>query len=160
MTTETQRAERLKQWLDEFDGKIANFCRQYNLTRARASYLSQVLSGSRKLGERAARKLEAECNRPAGWLDMGIDPVQNLRYDAARVAQLPQGDRELVEGFIEFVLQRWERRSVQQVSAAPMTMTDEFTPPAQQIEAIQEANRKPRKKTDIGQNANRKRKTA
>lgn len=160
MNTETHRVERLKLWLDEFEGKISAFCRHYGLSRTRASYLSQILSGNRPLGERAARKLEAECNRPTGWLDMGETEPQKLKYDAARFSQLPQADKELVEGFIEFVLQRWERRAVHSTKAAPMSMTDEFVPPLQQIEAMQMANNKPRRKADHGQKTPRKRHAA
>lgn len=145
MNKETHRVERLKVWLDEFEGKISVFCRHYGLSRTRASYLSQILSGNRPLGEKAARKLESECNRPVGWLDLGSAEPQHLRYDVARFSQLPQSDKELVEGFIEFVLQRRERSAVQSAKTAPMSMTEEFVPPLQQIEAMQVADRKPRK---------------
>lgn len=153
MNTDTHRVERLKLWLDEFDGKIAAFCRHYGLSRTRASYLSQILSGNRPLGERAARKLEAECNRPSGWLDIGDGEQQKLKYDVARFGQLPQEDKELIEGFIEFVLQRWERRAVSSTRAAPLNMSDEFVPPVQQIEAMKVANSKPRRKADHGKKA-------
>ncbi|WP_313453258.1 hypothetical protein [Stutzerimonas nitrititolerans] len=160
MNTDTHRVERLKLWLDEFDGKIAAFCRHYGLSRTRASYLSQLLSGNRPLGERAARKLEAECNRPNGWLDMSNSEPQKLKYDAARFGQLPQADRELVEGFIEFVLQRWERRAVSSTKAAPLSMSEDYVPPAQQIEAMQMANRKPRKNAEHGKKTSRNRNAA
>lgn len=149
MNKDTHRVERLKVWLDEFEGKISAFCRHYGLSRTRASYLSQILSGNRPLGEKAARKLEAECNRPAGWLDMGSAAPQKLKYDEARFSQLPQSDKELVEGFIEFVLQRRERSAVQSTKTAPMSMTEEFVPPIQQIEAMRVADRKPRKPENV-----------
>ncbi len=145
MTTDTQRIERLKLWLDEFDGKISAFCRHYGLSRARASYLSQLVSGNRTLGERAARKLEAECQRPIGWLDMEQPAPEALRYDMARVSQLPQADKELIEGFIEFVLQRCEKRVVTAAKSDPLSLTEDYVPPTQQIEAMKSVNRKPRK---------------
>lgn len=159
MDAETKRIARLRLWLAEFDGKIANFCRAYNLPRTRASYLSQILSGNRPLGERAARKLEDECRRPSGWLDMGASEPQQLRYDVARVAQLPTADRELIEGFIEFVLQRSERRTVQSTSAS-INLVDEFVPPKQQIEAIRKADSRSRNKVDNGKRTPRKRNAA
>lgn len=155
MDVETKRIARLRLWLAEFDGKIANFCRAYNLPRTRASYLSQILSGNRPLGERAARKLEHECRRPTGWLDMGASETQELHYDVARVAQLPDADRELIEGFIEFVLQRSERRTAKSINLA-----DEYVPPEQQIEAIRQADSRPRNKVDHGKRTHRKRNAA
>lgn len=159
MDADTKRIARLRLWLAEFDGKIANFCRAYNLPRTRASYLSQILSGNRPLGERAARKLEDECRRPTGWLDMGTEAPQQLSYDVARVAQLPRADKELIEGFIEFVLQRSERRIVHSTSA-PIDLTHDFAPSEQQIEAIRRADSKPRHKVDHGKRTPRKRNAA
>lgn len=135
-------------WLDEFDGKISAFCKHYGLSRTRASYLSQLLSGVRPLGERAARKLELECNRPSGWLDMGAKTPQVLNYDVARFAQLPQTEKELIEGFIEFVLARHDRATAQSVKVAPMNLSENFTPPEQQMEAIRAASRKPQSRNN------------
>lgn len=150
LTTETQRIERLKTWLDEFDGKISAFCKHYGLSRTRASYLSQLLSGVRPLGERAARKLEQECNRPSGWLDMGAQKPQALNYDVARFAQLSQTDKELIEGFIEFVLARHDRATAQSVKFPPMDLTENFSPPEQQMEAIRAVARKPKSRNTQG----------
>lgn len=146
MTTETHRIERLKLWLDEFDGKISAFCRHYGLSRTRASYLSQLMSGVRPLGERAARKLEKECNRPPGWLDIDTKAQVALRYDEARFAQLSQADKELIEGFIEFVLARQDKAVVLSTKVAPMVLIEQFTPPEQQAEAIRAVARKPKSK--------------
>lgn len=156
MSSDQHRVERLRLWLSEFDGKISSFCRMYGLPRTRASYLSQILSGNRGLGERAARKLEAECNRPNGWLDLGAAEPQQIRYDAARVSQLPAGDRELISGFIEFVLQRAELRKLNSTKGAPMNIDEEFTPHPEQVAAIKKADRKPRQPVNHGTASNTK----
>jgi hypothetical protein len=105
---DTVRVDNLKNWLDNFEGKVASFCRYYQLPRSRASFLSQVLSGHRTLGEKAARKLEAETGRPVGWLDREQPKEQPLRYDVERVRELSKSNRKLIEDFIEFVLSRSE----------------------------------------------------
>lgn len=105
---DTVRVDNLKNWLDNFEGKVASFCRYYQLPRSRASFLSQVLSGHRTLGEKAARKLEAETGRPSGWLDTVTPKEQPLRYDVERVRELSTSNRKLIEDFIEFVLNRSE----------------------------------------------------
>lgn len=103
------RTKRLRQWLGEFDGSIAEFVRNYGLDKSKASYISQILGGHRPLGERAARKLEEDCGRPAGWLDVDDEEAVDLRYDKHRFNQLGTDDRGLIEDFIDFVLKRSER---------------------------------------------------
>ncbi|HEX8590668.1 hypothetical protein [Pseudomonas sp.] len=103
------RTKRLRQWLGEFDGSIAEFVRAYGLDKSKASYISQILGGHRPLGERAARKLEVDCGRPHGWLDVEDDDAVDLRYDKQRFNQLNTDDRGLIEEFIDFVLKRSER---------------------------------------------------
>lgn len=153
MDANEHRVARLRTWLEEFDGKISNFCNHYGLPRTRASHLSQILSGNRPLGERAARKLEDECRRPSGWLDIGVGAPTELSYDVARVAQLPEPDRELIEGFIDFVLHRSERRIVK-TADLPINLNDEFVPSKQQIDAIREADsRPPQTKVEHGTSA-------
>lgn len=115
------RRQRLKQWIqDEFDGRVASLCRYYSLPPSMASYLSQLLSGHRVFGERAARSLEEKCRRPVGWLD--IDPkaeeVEVLRFDKQRCAKLKPEDRELIESFIALVLERNDRLSAKRLSDA------------------------------------------
>lgn len=113
------RRTRLKSWIDtEFDGRVAALCRYYDLPSASASFLSQLLSGHRVFGERAARKLESQCNRPAGWLDLD-ERTENpdvLRFDRKRCAKLRVEDRELIEEFIAMILERNDRRSVKSFS--------------------------------------------
>lgn len=108
------RRERLRNWIaEQFDGRIASLCRYYDLPPSMASYISQLLSGTRSFGERAARNLERKCRRPVGWLDAADeDHGQGLpiNYDLKRCARLPVEDRELIEAFIGFVLQRHESR--------------------------------------------------
>jgi hypothetical protein len=108
---EDNRIKRLRQWIGEYNGSIADFCRAYSLPPSKASYLSQVLGGHRPLGERAARTLEAECGRPSKWLDIDDSETKGLRYDVHRCNQLGKDDRDLIEGFIEFVLKRSEKRA-------------------------------------------------
>lgn len=143
MLIEKHRVARLQLWLNEFDGKISLFCRNYGLPRTRSSYLSQIMSGNRSIGERAARKLEQECGRPQGWLDLETPQLQVLKYDTARVSQLPEPERHLIEGFIEFVLQRSEASAVQNIKRAPLSMTREFTPQPEQVMAITRSAKRP-----------------
>lgn len=113
MLMEENRLKRLQEWIDEIDGKVATFVRHYQLPQTRASYLSQLLGGSRSFGERAARKLEAECGRTSGWLDVlpATDmPVEIIRYDRKRCSQLPPEDKQLIETFISVLLDRNDRR--------------------------------------------------
>mgnify|MGYP006189386543 CR=1 FL=1 len=114
------RRMRLKQWVDtEFDGRVAALCRYYGLPDSAPSYLSQLLGGHRVFGERAARKLEKQCARPTGWLD--VDPEQEsnvevLRFDRQRCAKLSTEDRELIETFITLILDRKDRTSVKRLN--------------------------------------------
>lgn len=107
------RKQRLQQWLnDQFEGNVAAFCRYYKLKRSTASYISQIMGGARPFGERAARNLETQCNRPVGWLDVVPTPtadVQPLRYDPQMIAKLSVDSRELIEDFIEMVIRREEK---------------------------------------------------
>lgn len=120
MDSNEVRRMRLKNWIDtEFDGRVAALCRYYGLPSASASYLSQLLSGYRSFGERAARKLEAQCRRPSGWLDISPSPaeeVEVLRFDRQRCAKLRIEDRELIEAFITLVLDRSDRASATRFS--------------------------------------------
>lgn len=129
MQLDSVRVARLREWLDEFEGSVARLCRHYGLEPGRRSFLAQVLSGHRTLGERAARKLEADCGMPAGWLDQ--QPVPSalpFECDMARVRALGVDDRKLIEEFIALVVDRAARR------ASPVTKTkarlnlDEATP--------------------------------
>ena len=106
---DTKRVEKLREWLSEFDGRVGTFCRHYGLDHSRASFLSQVLSGHLSLGEKAARRLEAECNRPHGWLDQTHEMPLPVRLDLARIAELPLEDRELIQDFVTFVIERREK---------------------------------------------------
>lgn len=160
MLKDKHRVDRLRLWLSEFDGRISAFCRAYGLPRTRASYLSQILSGNRPMGERAARKLEEECGRPNGWLDMDAPVLQNLKYDVARVSQLSDAERGLIEGFIEFVLHRSEAGNLQNIKRAPLNMTHDFTPHPEQKAAMKKAAEKPRKVQENEPKGRSKRKAA
>lgn len=109
------RKQRLKQWIDEeFEGRVASFCRYYALPESNASYLSQLLSGHRSFGERAARKLEKACRRPAGWLDVSpvaAEEVPPIRFDKHMIAKLSVEERTLIEDFISLIVKRNEQSS-------------------------------------------------
>lgn len=138
------RKKRLKQWLDEqFDGNVAAFCRYYDLPRSITSYISQIMRGSRPFGERAARNLEEQCKRPAGWLDVVPDPteeIQPLRYDPRIVARLPVDSRELIEDFIEMVVRRSEKNPTNGRFSSSFSSAKVATKPSKSIEA---ASKKP-----------------
>lgn len=72
----TVRRNQLRKLIDlEFDASISKLVLRLDTEekRSRASFLSQVLSGGRQLGERAARSIEVEAGKPVNWLD-GNDP--------------------------------------------------------------------------------------
>lgn len=70
-----KRVGNLRKWIDEtYFGNVALFCREQNLTKSRASYISQLLSGHRSMGENAARALEADCGKHVGFLDGAAKP--------------------------------------------------------------------------------------
>jgi len=74
------RRARLKDWIDaEYGGRTARFCQENKLPDSSESYLWQLLSGYRNIGEKAARKLETQGGKPAGWLDQ--PPVLTLKSD-------------------------------------------------------------------------------
>jgi hypothetical protein len=114
------RRKRLREWIDqEFDGRVSAMCRYYQLPASAPSYISQLLSGHRVFGERAARKLETQCRRPAGWLDLNPDQTNDvdvIRFDRQRCAKLRVEDRELIEEFINLVLERNDRSSGRRLS--------------------------------------------
>lgn len=53
-------------------GSIANLARKYKID---ATYISQILSGHRNLGEKAARKIESMMNLDQNWFDQKHDVV-------------------------------------------------------------------------------------
>lgn len=70
------RRTQLRKLIDlEYDGSIRKLVAVLGTEekRSRASFISQILSGNRQLGERAARSIEVEAEKPANWLD-GNDP--------------------------------------------------------------------------------------
>lgn len=135
------RRNRLQAWVDEqFEGRVSAFCRYYGLADSMASYLSQLLGGHRNFGERAARKLEDHCKRPAGWLDVSPDVKEELpllRYDKHLIAQLSVRDRELIEDFIALVVKRHESAAS---GSTRFSQSSIASPPSA---AVKEAARKP-----------------
>lgn len=80
------RLDRLRKLIDlEFDGKLSELVAFSAMERPRSmsSFLSQLLSSNRPLGEQASRKIEVACGKPAGWLDGCADPVMTKREDDA-----------------------------------------------------------------------------
>lgn len=138
------RRNRLQSWVDnQFGGKVIALVRNYELKESMASYLSQLLSGHRKFGERAARKLEEQCKRPPGWLDTEEqinEAAPAIRFDPELVAQLSTADRELIEDFIALVIQRNEISSLGRLR---MNAT-EITEPSPKLK---NANLKPSRKS-------------
>lgn len=143
MKTDAHRLERLRLWLGDFDGSLAAFCRHYGLPKSRARFLSQVLTGHRSLGEKAARRLESECGRPMGWLDEEAEADQPIRYDASRVAQMPADGRALIEDFIAFVLDRSEaRRNTVTKATRSLTVETVTSPPPAVRDSLRLASRR------------------
>ena len=110
------RKSKLRNWIrNDFEGSVAAFVRNFGLPNSTASYISQLFSGNRNFGEKAARQLESQTGMPVGWFDEevakivppGIEPPL-FRYDRSRAAKLPASERELVSAFIEFLVQRNE----------------------------------------------------
>lgn len=144
MDNSEHRLARLNEWLSEFDGRVAGFCRHYRLPYSKASFLSQVLSGHRALGEKAARRLESECGRPAGWLDLRSESPIPIRIDMPRVASLPDSDKKLIEDFVEFVMRRREtQRSESEKKVHSLSLEATTTLPHKVTESVTAASRRP-----------------
>lgn len=80
------RLDRLCKLIDlEYEGKLADLIGTTDIKnkRSMSSFVSQLLSGNRPLGEQAARKIEVACGKPAGWLDGIDDPVMTSLEMAA-----------------------------------------------------------------------------
>lgn len=95
----TTRIERLRKLIDlDFDGVISNMIKADSTKekRSRSSYISQIQSGHRPFTEMAARRIEVDCTKPAGWLDGIADGELTKKENASnrRVAKL----RELIDG--------------------------------------------------------------
>lgn len=113
------RIARLRAWINEdFGGKVAGFCRQFRLPPSTASYISQLFSGNRNFGEKAARQMEEQCGLPAGWFDQDVIRESPNRketplflFDRDRVARLSERERELISTFVEFVVHRSEKNA-------------------------------------------------
>lgn len=130
MQLDSVRVTRLREWLNQFEGSVARLCRHYGLESGRRSFLAQVLSGHRALGERAARKLEADCGMPAGWLDQQPAPTTlPFECDMARVRALDADDRKLIEDFIALVLNRAAQRAAPATKTKARLNLDEATQP-------------------------------
>jgi len=71
------RRERLRSFIKQFKS-TADFAREFELE---PSYLSQILTEHRNLGEKAARKLERSIGKPPKWLD--IEEQSDLAAGAA-----------------------------------------------------------------------------
>ena len=107
------RKQRLKEWVaSEFDGRISSMCSYYRLPPTYHSYINQMISGHRKIGERAARALEKRCHRPEGWLDQPLvqPEPRSITFDKKLVAKLPEEDVQLIETFIDMMVARNENR--------------------------------------------------
>jgi hypothetical protein len=111
------RKKRLKEWIrNDFEGNVAAFVRNFGLPASTASYISQLFSGGRSFGEKAARQLEEQSGMPVGWFDEGIVSAKATQrvdpplftFDRDRAAKLPLEQRELVSAFIEFLVNRNE----------------------------------------------------
>ena len=110
------RKDRLQLWVAQFPGELTGFCEHYHLNHSRRNYIQQVLASRRKLGEKAARRIEREGLRPEGWLDgsqTAPAPVEAvLHIDVERCGMLPPHERERIEEFIAFTLARWEEHQL------------------------------------------------
>lgn len=90
------RRNRLKEWIaQEYGGKVAEFVRRHNLPPSRESYISQLLSGYRNVGEKAARKLEDEGGKPRGWLDL---PLEGVAQPKNRLEEQAEADMNVSPG--------------------------------------------------------------
>ncbi|MEJ2419250.1 MAG: hypothetical protein P8Y45_20470 [Exilibacterium sp.] len=71
-------------------GRITDFANKYDID---SGYISQILNKSRNMGEKAARKLEAAIDKPAGYLDIPTD--EDLDLNALTLDQIA-----LLQGYI------------------------------------------------------------
>lgn len=80
------RIERLRKLIDlDFDGVISSMVKADSTSekRSRCSYISQIQSGHRPFTEEAARRIEVDCGKPAGWLDGITDGELTKRENAS-----------------------------------------------------------------------------
>lgn len=87
------RIERLRKLIDlDFDGVISSMVKADSTKekRSRCSYISQIQSGHRPFTEEAARRIEVDCGKPAGWLDGIADGELTKKENASnrRAAKL------------------------------------------------------------------------
>lgn len=111
------RKGKVRDWINQqFDGNVSAFVRYYGMKPSMASYLSQILSGHRKLGERAARKLEIRCEKPERWLDVPANvtspEIPIFHFDREACQRLPQHAKEQIEAYIAFTVARYRRENV------------------------------------------------
>lgn len=105
------RLDRLRKLIDlEFDGKLADLIAASKIDRPRSmsSFLSQLMSGNRPLGEQASRKIEVACGKPAGWLD-GIDDSNMLRLEtdaSERVKRFKRRLKQYYDGKLEVLSEK------------------------------------------------------
>lgn len=93
------RRFRLKEWLaKEYGMKVAEFVRRHNLPPSRESYISQLLSGHRNIGEKAARKLEDEGGKPRGWLDLQPEEGGQETVYKSRLEEKEEADKNVSPG--------------------------------------------------------------
>ena len=95
------RLDRLSKLIDlEYDGKLADMIGTSDIKnkRSMSSFISQLMSGNRPLGEQAARKIEVACGKPAGWLD-GIDDPVMADLEAAALDRVKRFKRILKKSY-------------------------------------------------------------
>lgn len=95
------RLDRLRKLIDlEYEGKLADLIAATDIEnkRSMSSFISQLLSGNRPLGEQAARKIEVSCGKSAGWLDREHDAYMD-QLELASADRLKRFKRVLKKSY-------------------------------------------------------------
>jgi transcriptional regulator with XRE-family HTH domain len=110
-----RRRLRLEALCDEADGVVELAER----TGTPRTHVSALLAGRRGIGDELAQKMEAAFDKPAGWMDEGVDeqpaPPTSLQTAlvvvARRIAELSKLDRRQVAALLPLLAEEPESRA-------------------------------------------------
>lgn len=86
-------------------GAAADFARKYGLD---PTYISQLMTGYRNMGEKAARKMEKQCDLPDGFLDQVSvlgeqEAITAIKQALFRAPWLTDENRRQILGLIQAI---------------------------------------------------------
>jgi hypothetical protein len=105
-----ERSRRQKRFMDEVAkaGGAAKFMALYKLP-GETNYVSQIITGHRPLGERAARNWERKCGWPSGYLDWSDEAGNDEIFQMIRA--MPPDVRASIEKHIRTLFEAIKENS-------------------------------------------------